>query len=95
MGCIKKYRKKSVVIEALLFERGQESWETAIEFVGEQNLENPDNYAEKGIPEDCLVIKTLEGDHTARPGDYIIKGVRGEFYPCKPHIFEETYKEEC
>ena len=38
-----------------------------------------------------LVIHTLEGDHHANPGDYIIKGVHGEFYPCKPDIFEKTY----
>lgn len=40
-----------------------------------------------------LVIKTLEGEHIASIGDYIIKGVHGEFYPCKPDIFEETYEE--
>jgi len=38
-----------------------------------------------------LVISTLEGDMTASPGDWIIKGVKGEFYPCKPDIFEQTY----
>lgn len=42
---------------------------------------------------DCsyLVIHTLEGDLAASPGDWIIKGVKGEFYPCKPDIFEATY----
>nr|DAZ33372.1 MAG TPA: PGDYG protein [Caudoviricetes sp.] len=39
-----------------------------------------------------LVIKTLEGEHIASIGDYIIKGVHGEFYPCKPDIFEKTYE---
>lgn len=39
-----------------------------------------------------LVISTLEGFHWADPGDWIIKGVQGEFYPCKPDIFEETYE---
>ena len=38
-----------------------------------------------------LIIKTLEGNMRAEPGDYIIKGVHGEFYPCKPEVFEETY----
>lgn len=38
-----------------------------------------------------LTIHTLEGDHFALEGDYIIKGVNGEFYPCKPDIFEKTY----
>ena len=39
-----------------------------------------------------LIIPTLEGDHEANPGDWIIKGIAGEFYPCKPHIFEKTYE---
>ena len=40
-----------------------------------------------------IFIKTLEGTMLASKGDYIIKGIRGEFYPCKPDIFEETYEE--
>jgi hypothetical protein len=39
-----------------------------------------------------MVIETLEGNMTANVGDYIIKGVKGEFYPCKPAIFEQTYE---
>lgn len=39
-----------------------------------------------------FVIRTLEGNHLASLGDYIIKGVAGEFYPCKPDIFEATYE---
>ena len=39
-----------------------------------------------------LFIKTLEGDHEARLGDMIIKGVQGEYYPCKPDIFKQTYE---
>ena len=38
-----------------------------------------------------LLIETLEGTHRANPGDWIIKGVAGEFYPCKPEIFRDTY----
>ena len=41
---------------------------------------------------DHILIPTLEGDMEARPGDWIIKGVAGEFYPCKPDIFEQTYE---
>lgn len=40
-----------------------------------------------------LCIPTLEGNHLADKGDFIIKGVKGEFYPCKPDIFEKTYEE--
>ena len=39
-----------------------------------------------------VIIPTLEGDHEASLGDWIIKGVKGEFYPCKPDIFEATYE---
>lgn len=39
-----------------------------------------------------LIIPTLEGDHEAQPGDYIIVGVQGEIYPCKPDIFAATYE---
>lgn len=41
-----------------------------------------------------IVIDTLEGPHAALPGDYVIKGVQGEFYPCKPDIFMATYEPE-
>jgi len=39
-----------------------------------------------------IVITTLEGDHFVSPGDWIIKGIKGEFYPCKPDVFEMTYE---
>lgn len=39
-----------------------------------------------------IIIHTIEGDMTANPGDYIITGVNGEQYPCKPDIFEKTYE---
>lgn len=41
---------------------------------------------------ECLFIRTLEGEHRAQPGDWIIRGVKGELYPCKPTIFEVTYE---
>lgn len=41
---------------------------------------------------DTMVIPTLEGDHVASPGDFIIRGVKGELYPCKPDIFAMTYE---
>jgi hypothetical protein len=77
---MKQYRKKPVVINALQFDG--KNWEAIGEFVGQQ--------AEcRG--KEVLVIKTLEGDMLANVGDWIIKGVKGEFYPCKPDIFAATY----
>ena len=77
----KKYRKKPVVIEA-------------IQWVG-NNLSEIDNFIGRSVDnkETTLVIHTLEGDMEASIGDYIIKGVNGEFYPCKSDIFYKTYEE--
>lgn len=47
-------------------------------------LDEPDKY--------CLAIRTLEGVMYAGVGDYIIKGIKGEFYPCKPDVFDATYE---
>lgn len=80
----KKYRKKPVEIEAVRWTGSNISevkrfMNNAVIAFNEQNLK--------------ISIKTLEGVITASPYDYIIKGVKGEFYPCKPDIFEETYEE--
>jgi hypothetical protein len=75
-----KYRKKPVVIEAIIFE-GRNHKE-CLEFIG-KNYDKTLNYPN---------IKTLEGIMRVDEGDYIIKGVKGEFYPCKPDIFEMTYE---
>jgi len=83
---IKKYRKKPIVIAALQFVDNVEELEA---FVGEELYGNM-NGAGK-VQE--LIIPTLEGEMTATKGDFIIKGIRGEFYPCKPEIFNETYDE--
>ena len=77
-----KYRKKPVVIEAVQF-NGRNSADIH-EFCGDKVREP--------VGKDYLEIKTLEGIHIASTGDYIIKGVNGEFYPCKPDIFEKTYE---
>ena len=80
-----KYRKKPVVIEAVQFLATRESFD-AILAMGLRNWKP----GEMGT--DTFIIETLEGDHLARKDDYIIKGVKGEFYPCKPDIFEMTYE---
>ena len=77
---VKKYRKKPVVIKALLLEESVESQENAVKWCG----------GKKGP--DGVYIDTLEGKMYASTGDYIIEGVNGEFYPCKPEIFEKTYE---
>ena len=76
-----KFRKKPVVIEALLLEKSVESQENAVKWCG----------GEKGH-DGGVYIDTLEGRMYAFTGDYIIRGVNGEFYPCKPEIFEKTYE---
>ena len=79
-----KFRKKPVVIEAMQFT--DETKDMVYNFV----RCNCSADFENGKP--VLKIQTLEGVMTARIGDWIIKGVNGEFYPCKPDIFEKTYE---
>jgi hypothetical protein len=75
-----KYRKKPVVIEAMQF-TGENAPAMADFVVG----------VHAAFGRDKIIISTLEGDMEASPGDWIIKGVKGEFYPCKPDIFDATY----
>lgn len=77
------YRKKPVVIEANQLQYTTESQDQIIAWSG--------GLIRKGA-DGGLIIPTLEGDMTASTGDYIIKGIKGEFYPCKPDIFEATYE---
>lgn len=82
---VKKYRKKPVVIEAIEF--------TLANFNSIMDFTEADIRITKLADGYCeLVIKTLEGDMKASIGDYIIKGVNGEFYSCKPDVFEKTYE---
>ena len=76
-----KYRKKPVVIEAFkwLTDEVPQWWRDA----GGINI---------NVATGSAFIPTLEGTHKARKGDYIIQGVKGELYPCKPDIFELTYE---
>ena len=76
-----RWRKKPVVIEAIRYEGNRDEIEA---FIGQQLVRM------RGT--DVLLIPTLESPHEAAPGDWIIKGVKGEFYPCKPDIFEQTYE---
>jgi hypothetical protein len=81
-----QYRKKPVVVEAVQLEDLEVYTLMAIQhLVGL----GKDIFEVKG---DGLIIRTLEGNMKASIGDFIIKGVQGEFYPCKPDIFEKTYE---
>ena len=86
-----KYRKKPIVIEAIQYTGNNDHklklWSNGTVYsspVLEITKENPTG--------SYLQIKTLEGIMTAIVGDWIIRGVQGEYYPCKPDIFEQTYE---
>ncbi len=78
-----KYIKKTVEIEAFQLLNNDE--DNVFDFV---NNNGGKAYFHNGD----LIIETLEGDMTASDGDFIIKGIKGEFYPCKPDIFSLTYE---
>jgi hypothetical protein len=85
---MEKFRKKPVVIEAIQFFDQPEELINIQDFMG--NIDITVDY--KNIDDPKLKIETLEGTMNASLGDWIIKGVNGEFYPCKPDIFEKTYE---
>ncbi len=79
-----KFRKKPVVIEAMQFT--EEDKEIVFRWI------TCNHYADWEGQNEVIKIETLEGDMIARKGDWVIKGVNGEFYPCKQDIFEKTYE---
>ena len=77
------YRKKPVVVEA-------------VRWTG-KNRDEVNDFLNDGLGEELfrnapIVIETLESDAVAQVGDWIIKGIQGGFYPCKPDIFEQAYE---
>jgi len=86
---IERYRKKPVVIEAIQWDGTSD---LAIEIASRIIVQGGD--ATYDSYENELSIVTPEGIMRVSPGDYVIRGFRGEFYPCKPHIFENTYEPE-
>lgn len=81
------YRKKPVEIDVFHFNmESLKELEELREFLKDADVDI--NYLNEGK----IYIETLEGTMCANEGDYIIKGVKGEFYPCKPDIFELTYE---
>ena len=83
-----KYIKKPVEIEAVQFRRN--NWNEIRSFTNDTSHTLRIEKSIAGIA--TCIIPTLEGKHIAHEGDWIIKGVKGEFYPCKPDIFEMTYE---
>lgn len=84
----KEYRKKPVVIKAMQWDGTWEQAQEIIEFCQGAAFETQPPTGH------YLMIKTLEGNHMVSPNDFVIRGVKGEFYPCKPDIFAMTYDEK-
>ena len=88
-----KYRKKPVVIEAVKFSMYDEEADQLL-------FDTVPHWIECAIGEEILYLDdehnlkvyTLEGEHLVSKGDYVIQGIKGELYPCKPDIFEMTYE---
>lgn len=84
MSNFKKYRKLPVEISAIYNDGSIETFEE-VSYEHDGPIERYDDGS--------IAVETLEGVMKANVGDYIIKGVNGEIYPCKPDIFEKTYEE--
>jgi hypothetical protein len=87
-----KFRKKPVVIEAVQFCNASDGY---FFFDCDDLPKWLDGAIEDGVVsvhDDHFAVKTLEGDHRGDIGDWCIRGVKGEMYPCKPDIFEQTYE---
>lgn len=75
-----KYKKKPVIVEAFKY-----GFDSIPDWFSKSNMV-------KEVNENFCIIHTLEGDHKGNRGDYIIQGVKGELYPCKPDIFHQSYE---
>lgn len=96
-----RVRKKPVEVEAV--QLSWKTWNELADFIGDNSniFSHPDYtaYESEGYSDTCgetppfieMAIPTLEGTMIARHGDWIIRGVKGEFYPCKPEVFNATY----
>jgi hypothetical protein len=97
---MKRFRKKPVEIEAIQF-TGLDSYMAICRWAREHGIKSD---GDEGVPSTpsleelfrfetpIMLVRTLEGTMAAYAGDWIIRGVKGEFYPCKPDIFEATYE---
>jgi hypothetical protein len=98
-----KYRKKPVVIEAVQWDGGAENATPIIDWIlssghtaswdeAHEAWESEDGCQGYAAEPEHLAIHTLEGTMRADPGDWIVRGIKGEFYPVKPDIFAATYE---
>ena len=85
-----KFRKRPVVIKAFKFATPMEDFLPG--WLADAMREKRVRFVSKGEDLPYLLIETLEGTHRADLGNWIIRGVKGELYPCKPDIFEATYE---
>ena len=86
-----KWRKKPVVINAFKWTGGPDQTEDP-EWIVDAIKAGSVRFVNGGTPTVYMLIDTLEGTHKANQGDYVIQGIKGELYPCKPDIFEATYE---
>jgi hypothetical protein len=87
---IAQYTKLPVTVDAIQWDGDQQRATKIIYWIAGNN--GAAHFVERDqLGDRCIIIYTLEGSIRAMPGDWIIRGVRGEFYPCKPDIFEVTY----
>lgn len=86
-----KYKKKPIVIEAFQWTGGPNQTEDP-EWIASAITSGMVQIHEHSIYPFIMKIQTLEGEHQAKPGDYIIRGIKGEIYPCKADIFDLTYE---
>jgi hypothetical protein len=88
-----KYRKRPVVIDAVQFDPGAEKWPDGVVRMEGEWASTASHAAALGVsPAHCGWVPGLEGGHVAMKGDWIITGVKGERYPCKPDVFAATYE---
>jgi hypothetical protein len=91
-----RFRKKPVIIDAMQFDGTHACAERIVQWVNQSTGYSPEQGGDPPILfyYGIMTIRTLEGNMTGSKGDWIIRGVKGEFYPCKPDIFEATYERE-
>lgn len=87
-----KYRKRPVVIDAFHW-TADERQEDDPAWIAKAIMDGDAWFENEGTPDVKMMIRTLEGVHEASVGDYIIRGIAGEIYPCKPDIFLTTYEQ--